>query len=46
VGGALGPEEWLADGEGAGDVREDWLGIELAPERDVLGALVGAAGEE
>ena len=46
VGGALGPEQRLADGEGAGEVRGDGYCVELAPEVDVLGAVVGAAGEE
>ena len=46
MGGAFGPEERLADGEGLGEVGGNRLCVELAPEVDVLRAVVGAAGEE
>ena len=46
VGGAFGPEERLANGEGVGKVGGNRLCVELAPEVDVLGAVVGATGEE
>ncbi len=45
VGGAGGPEEGFPDGEGVGDGWWD-EGGEGLPEVDVLGAVVGATGEE
>ena len=40
------PEDGLADGEAAHNVRLGWVRVEGAPERNVVGLSVGAAGED
>ena len=44
--GASDPEEGLADGKGAENGGVGWVGVEGAPEGGVVGAEVGAGGEE